>query len=83
MTLPALQHVWNGGFTFLGTNSLDLSNGPVLLGADATVNVHDISISKYTNYLADCIGLANICKELDAKASTFRCSFNNSCDIYE
>jgi autotransporter-associated beta strand protein/T5SS/PEP-CTERM-associated repeat protein len=32
--------VWNGDFTFVGTQSLNLGNGPVTLGANRTVTVN-------------------------------------------
>jgi fibronectin-binding autotransporter adhesin len=39
VTLNAAAHVWGGSFTFLGSNALDLSAGPVSLTANATVRV--------------------------------------------
>ncbi|MEI7773194.1 MAG: autotransporter-associated beta strand repeat-containing protein, partial [Verrucomicrobiota bacterium] len=39
LVLQPQREVWNGNFTFLGSNSLDLSGGSVSLTSDATVTV--------------------------------------------
>jgi fibronectin-binding autotransporter adhesin len=36
---PAITQQWNGGFTFLGTQNLDLGNGAITLSSSPTVNV--------------------------------------------
>jgi autotransporter-associated beta strand protein len=39
LTLTSTQHVWNGSFTFGGTQSLDLGPGAVTLGGSLTATV--------------------------------------------
>ncbi|MEI6871718.1 MAG: autotransporter-associated beta strand repeat-containing protein, partial [Verrucomicrobiota bacterium] len=39
ITLNAVPEIWGGSFTFLGTNSLDLSAGSVTMTGDSTVTV--------------------------------------------
>jgi autotransporter-associated beta strand protein len=39
LTMPAFGQTWNGSFTFLGNNSLDVSAGSVSLAANSTVTV--------------------------------------------